>query len=90
MLLCSSEELAPEAYETNECKCRVAVDLNWFFRDILGYICAPRNFRKEEDFCQNGYVLKNNMAKLVPNVDQMDCLIQILTEFEVVYFLIIC
>ena len=77
------EELMPEAYETSKCRCKAVVDLNWIFNRVLGYICAPREFRKEADFCKNGYVLKKDFVKLVPGVDQSDALIQILKELQV-------
>ena len=78
------KKLAPEEYEPGRCSLGIVVNLNWIFGDVLGYICARKDFRVEKNFCKDGYVLMKDMAKLLPDVDQKDGLIRLLKEFQVI------
>ena len=78
------EQFEKTEYDTNECGCNVAVDLNWIFNKFLGVLFAPDEFRVRQDLCQDGCISKKNLLSLFEkyNID-FDLLIKLLDYYEV-------
>ena len=78
------EQLERSKYETNECGCSIAVDLNWIFNQFLGVLFAPDEFRVQRDLCKDGCITKRELVALFERCNiNFDLLIKLLDYYEV-------